>query len=283
MMTSQLRASMADTTSSLVAPGFQREMRCDSIRFLLIEGLRSEWVLSPLLLFSLQASSFARFAFRRHFFQHLGFRVAKMNLENKTPARLVDSEIFILCAGCVQENPIVVQNVDESNQFISTNPAFVTETPDWLTKNLLMHYLPEKLNITEEARNYPVNCARLLLESAKNHGVKPDTALEIGCGLGRTSFEIARVASKVLHSSSLLSFVEIWHLTINQRWWLSTSLVDSSSTLNNCKTWECSNSICLAPTRSTRHALLWLPMFVLKASIAGGVIINEGVVFIGCG
>eukprot|EP01102_Stenamoeba_stenopodia_P020463 TRINITY_DN796_c0_g3_i1.p1 TRINITY_DN796_c0_g3~~TRINITY_DN796_c0_g3_i1.p1 ORF type:complete len:777 (-),score=193.25 TRINITY_DN796_c0_g3_i1:220-2550(-) len=145
-----------------------------------------------------EASSFARFAFRRHFFQHLGFRVAKMNLENKTPARLVNSEIFILCTGCVQENPIIVQNVDETNQFISTNPAFVTETPDWLTKNLVMHYLPEKLNITEEARNYPVNCARLLLESAKKHGIRADTVLEIGCGVGRTAFEIARVASKVI-------------------------------------------------------------------------------------
>jgi len=121
-----------------------------------------------------------------------------MNLENKTPARFVNSEIFILCAGCVQENPIIVQNADDSKKFPSTNPAFITETPDWLTKNLLMHYVPEKLNITEEARNYPVNCARLLLESAKKHGVKADTVLEIGCGLGRTSFEIARVASKVV-------------------------------------------------------------------------------------
>ena len=46
-----------------------------------------------------EASRFARFAFRRHFFQHLGFRVAcSMDSDEKTdlPVRLVTDNVFVL-------------------------------------------------------------------------------------------------------------------------------------------------------------------------------------------
>ena len=47
-----------------------------------------------------EASRFARFAFRRHFFQHLGFRVARNVTETKQlPIRTVTNEVFVLGAG----------------------------------------------------------------------------------------------------------------------------------------------------------------------------------------
>ena len=46
---------------------------------------------------SSEASRFARFSFRRHFFQHAGFRVVK-STEN-TPVRLCDCEVFVLGVG----------------------------------------------------------------------------------------------------------------------------------------------------------------------------------------
>ena len=50
-----------------------------------------------------EASRFARFAFRRHFFQHAGFRLARTirGGEEKVqiPARIVDSEVFVLGVG----------------------------------------------------------------------------------------------------------------------------------------------------------------------------------------
>ena len=48
-----------------------------------------------------EASRFARFAFRRHFFQHLGFRVAcSVDSDEKTdlPVRLVTDNVFVLGA-----------------------------------------------------------------------------------------------------------------------------------------------------------------------------------------
>ena len=46
-----------------------------------------------------EASRFARFSFRRHFFQHLGFRLVRSSKD--TPVRLCKAEVFIPGAGVV--------------------------------------------------------------------------------------------------------------------------------------------------------------------------------------
>ena len=46
---------------------------------------------------SSEASRFARYAFRRHFFQHAGFRVVK-SMES-APVRLCNCEVFVLGVG----------------------------------------------------------------------------------------------------------------------------------------------------------------------------------------
>ena len=45
-----------------------------------------------------EASRFARYAFRRHFFQHLGFRLAQ-SVESSPPVRLVGTPVFVLGVG----------------------------------------------------------------------------------------------------------------------------------------------------------------------------------------
>ena len=45
-----------------------------------------------------EASRFARFAFRRHFFQHLGFRLAH-SIAGSPPVRLVGTPVFVLGVG----------------------------------------------------------------------------------------------------------------------------------------------------------------------------------------
>ena len=45
-----------------------------------------------------EASRFARFAFRRHFFQHLGFRIAQ-SVVDRPPVRLVETPVFVLGVG----------------------------------------------------------------------------------------------------------------------------------------------------------------------------------------
>ena len=44
-----------------------------------------------------ESSRFARFAFRRHFIQHEGFRMVRS--ANPTPVRLCDAKVFVLGAG----------------------------------------------------------------------------------------------------------------------------------------------------------------------------------------
>ncbi len=54
-----------------------------------------------------EASRFARFSFRRHFFQHLGFRLVRSS--KATPARLCKTEVFVLGAGVSGESPFLAQ------------------------------------------------------------------------------------------------------------------------------------------------------------------------------
>lgn len=46
-----------------------------------------------------EASRFARYAFRRHFIQHAGFRIARSVHSTELPVRLIDSEVFVLGVG----------------------------------------------------------------------------------------------------------------------------------------------------------------------------------------
>ena len=51
-----------------------------------------------------EASRFCRFAFRRHFFQHMGFRLARSS--SPTPLRLCTTEVFVLGVGVSGKNQI---------------------------------------------------------------------------------------------------------------------------------------------------------------------------------
>ncbi len=49
-----------------------------------------------------------------------------------------------------------------------------------------------------DAVEFPVRCARWLLEAAAEYGVSTDKALDVGCAVGRASFELARSYQEVL-------------------------------------------------------------------------------------
>ena len=53
-----------------------------------------------------EASRFARYSFRRHFFQHLGFRMVRS--VSPPPVRLCKAEVFILGAGVTGKCSIAV-------------------------------------------------------------------------------------------------------------------------------------------------------------------------------
>ena len=96
----------------------------------------------------------ARYAFRRHFFQHVGFRYVESSYEE--PA---------------------IGNIYESDSLISQYAEF-----GWGE-----HYL--------DVGNYPQTCAKLCLEYMRDKPKK--RALDIGCAIGRSSFELARAFDEV--------------------------------------------------------------------------------------
>ena len=65
-----------------------------------------------------EASRFARFAFRRHFFQHLGFRVAQ-SVADSPPVRLVETPIFVLGVGV--EGEFFVNRRNRDRQYTNCN------------------------------------------------------------------------------------------------------------------------------------------------------------------
>jgi 5-histidylcysteine sulfoxide synthase/putative 4-mercaptohistidine N1-methyltranferase len=103
-----------------------------------------------------EALKFSRYAFRRHFFQHAGFRY----IEAKT-----------------KEVPV--------------EPVNTYETDDLVVQYLEFHYGDSYFGVA----NYPVACVETLL--AKLPAVNTGKALDLGCSVGRASFELAKTFSHV--------------------------------------------------------------------------------------
>lgn len=96
-----------------------------------------------------EATRDARYAFRRHFFQHAGFRY----VENSAPILLHD------------------------NQY---------ETDSLAAQYCHAHYGPEQFGVP----NFPQRCAEICLDALQ--GRRMEHALDLGCSVGRASFELAK-------------------------------------------------------------------------------------------
>ena len=107
-----------------------------------------------------EANRHSRYAFRRHFFQHAGFRYVEAG-PNPYHALVEQSH-----AGFYETDPLLAQYCE-------------------------FHYGKEYLGVP----NYPKACADLCLEAMAD---KPrGRALDIGCATGRASFELARAFEHV--------------------------------------------------------------------------------------
>jgi len=110
----------------------------------------------------------ARYAFRKHFFQHAGFRYVKSNNEYRT--KLND-------------------NVYETDEQISQYCEF--------------HYGEENFCV----KNFPKTSVELLKPYLEN--IKKEKALDLGCSVGRSSFELATIFDEVLGIDFSANFINV--------------------------------------------------------------------------
>ncbi|MEZ4693522.1 MAG: 5-histidylcysteine sulfoxide synthase [Aliarcobacter sp.] len=110
----------------------------------------------------------ARYAFRKHFFQHAGFRY--VNSSNEYRTKLND-------------------NVYETDELISQYCEF--------------HYGNENFGV----KNFCVNSVELLDPYLKN--IKTSKALDLGCSVGRASFELAKTFDEVLGIDFSANFINV--------------------------------------------------------------------------
>ncbi|MCH9813421.1 MAG: 5-histidylcysteine sulfoxide synthase [Epsilonproteobacteria bacterium] len=108
----------------------------------------------------------ARYAFRRHFFQHAGFRYVESSYEE-----------------------IVKENSYESDTLISQYAEF-----GWGASYF-------------DIPNYPQSCAQASLMYMQNRSKRK--ALDIGCALGRSSFELARGFDEVTGVDFTARFIQL--------------------------------------------------------------------------
>ncbi len=129
-----------------------------------------------------EASQFARFHFRPHFFQHAGFRIARSeNGKSKFPNNTSGSEIY--------------------------------ETQEMLNKYLLMHWgsekeiwenVPQSKLAAPEIVNLPLKCAELVAQYTSEF----NSALDIGCAVGRSTFEMSKNFKNVVGIDYSHEFIE---------------------------------------------------------------------------
>ena len=138
------------------------------------------------------ASRYCRNAFRRHFFQHAGFRLVEAINKDDTPVRLCSSQPFVIDYGFVNSTPSVFGLNSES--FIpSSNKQFTIELDDGFN---------QEITSSLAYNNVIIEYIRKL-----DHG--SGSFIHIGCGIGMLCFELSNEFNSVLgidYSGRLINF-----------------------------------------------------------------------------
>ncbi len=100
----------------------------------------------------------SRYAFRRHFFQHAGFR---MVISEQEPQEQTQDNVY--------------------------------ETDELVAQYCEFHYGNEYFSVS----NFPVSCIDAIMPHVRANAVALDKALDLGCAVGRSSFELAKTFQQV--------------------------------------------------------------------------------------
>ena len=137
-----------------------------------------------------EASRYARFHFRPHFFQHAGFRLVRSD------------------DGDPRCDAIKLTAQEQT-------PASAYEDAQILEQYLLLHYgdkeeqVPHQLPglAAEYFTHFPQRCARLLIEAADELGIDKQRVIEVGCAVGGACLELAKDFAEVTGVDLSSSFI----------------------------------------------------------------------------
>lgn len=134
-----------------------------------------------------EASIWARFHFRPHFYQHAGFRL------------VLPTDGDVTCDAVRLDDAAVGGNVYETEQMVN----------DYM----VLHFgaaedqMPYAFG-PQGATAFPQRCAELVTATAKRLGLPLGTALDVGCAVGRSTFELARDFDAVTGVDLSAAFIE---------------------------------------------------------------------------
>ncbi|HEY9676374.1 MAG TPA: 5-histidylcysteine sulfoxide synthase [Drouetiella sp.] len=132
-----------------------------------------------------EATSWARFHFRPHFFQHAGFRVVRSTTDGG----------------------VVKLRAHEGQ---AKNPY---ETDTVLNEYLTLHFAPAEIqmpyaSISSEFTHFPQRCAEKIHHWMNKLGLESKKALEVGCAVGGASFKLAEKFESVTAVDLSQSFID---------------------------------------------------------------------------
>lgn len=122
------------------------------------------------------SSRYGRYAFRRHFFQHAGFRLVKALDMTNTPARLIATQPYVPFQGLIK-NPQTVFGISKKNRHVSSNTQFQYELDIWMNNEIIRQQSEDEIILKE------------LQKISLKENIQ--TFLHIGCGLGYISFALS--------------------------------------------------------------------------------------------
>ena len=140
-----------------------------------------------------EASVFARFSFRRHFFQHAGFRVVRSL--HPTPVRLVDLTLDL------KFDLTQIPNLERKCLVPTTNCQYNSESPDLLRDSLLANY-----SNSPSLSNVQAEYLAAIHAIAKSHVPSSDNILVCGSATGALPFELSKTYHSIIGSDFCAQF-----------------------------------------------------------------------------
>ncbi|RUS75387.1 hypothetical protein EGW08_016849, partial [Elysia chlorotica] len=136
-------------------------------------------------------SRFARIAFRRHFYQLCGFRLAKSkDLEAELPAKAVNTGVYIVGAG-EEENKNSQENCAQKVAWEpSSNTAYQFDTTETLEGILELEF--------GFRDSLAAAVARFCSNYCTCNNISTKSVVHIGAATGRTAFELSKTFEHVL-------------------------------------------------------------------------------------